>query len=260
MHLSADGHQLEYHIVGPDDPNARQRTMLVLLHEGLGSVAMWKDFPDVLAARTGHPVLAYSRYGHGRSTELGGPRPLDYMHHEALVVLPEVLAELGIHEPFLIGHSDGASIAIIHAGGGHPVQAMVLMAPHVFVEDVTIENIAAARDRFEAGDLAGRLARYHDHPQSMFRGWSDIWLNSEFRAWNIEASVKTCTAPMLLIQSRDDPYGTIAQIDSIEKHAPAPVEKLLLSDCGHSPHVDRRDATLDAITDFVHRHEASARE
>ena len=257
MHLSADGHRLEYRIVEPDDVNARQRTMLVLLHEGLGSVSMWRDFPDLLATSTGHPVLTYSRYGYGRSTELGEPRKPYYMHHEALAVLPEVLSELGIHEPFLIGHSDGASIAIIYAGGGHPVKGMMLMAPHVFVEDLTIESIAAARDRFDAGGLAGRLARYHDHPQSMFRGWSDIWLKPEFRAWNIEASVKTCAAPILLIQSRNDPYGTLAQLDSIEKHARVPVEKVLLSDCGHSPHVDRSIETLEAITDFVYRQEAS---
>jgi len=260
MHLSADGHRLEYRIVEPDNVIARQRTVIVLLHEGLGSVAMWRDFPDVLSARTGHPVMVYSRYGYGRSTELAEPRPPYYMHHEALTVLPEVLAELGIHEPFLIGHSDGASIAIIHAGGRNKVKAMVLIAPHVFVEDLTIDSIAAARERFETGGLAGRLARYHEHPQTMFRGWSDIWLKPEFRAWNIEAAVKTCAAPMLLIQSRNDPYGSLAQIDAIEKHARVPVEQLLFSDCGHSPHVDRSDETLEAITDFIHRHEISTQQ
>ncbi|MGD2141246.1 MAG: alpha/beta hydrolase [Burkholderiales bacterium] len=253
MHLSIDGHRLEYRIIEPDGGHARFRPMLVLLHEGLGSVAMWRDFPDVLCVRTGHPVLAYSRYGYGRSSELEEPRPPYYMHHEALEVLPAVLSELGIRDPILIGHSDGASIAIIHAGGGNPVRGMVLMAPHVFVEDLTIDSISSARDRFDAGGMAGRLARYHDHPQSMFHGWCDIWLKSEFRAWNIEASLKSCNAPMLLIQSRNDPYGTLAQIDSIERHSLAPVEKLLLSDCGHSPHVDRSSETIEAIADFVAR-------
>jgi pimeloyl-ACP methyl ester carboxylesterase len=255
MHLTADGHRLEYRIVEPDDVDARRRTMLVLLHEGLGSVAMWRDFPDLLATRTGHPVLAYSRYGHGRSSELGEPRPPYYMHHEALGVLPEVLAELGISEPFLIGHSDGASIAILYAGGGNPVKGLVLMAPHVFVEDLTTASISATLDRFEAGGMAGRLARYHDHPESMFRGWSDIWLKPEFRAWNIEASVAKCSAPMLLIQSRHDPYGTLAQIEAIEELARVPVEKHLFTDCGHSPHVDRIEDTLTLVADFVHRND-----
>lgn len=253
MHLIADGHRLEYRIIEPSGDNENQRTMLVLLHEGLGSVAMWKDFPDVLATSTGHPVLVYSRYGHGRSVELAEPRPPYYMHHEALTVLPEVLAELGVREPLLVGHSDGASIAILHAGGGHPVKGLVLMAPHVFVEDLTVESISAARARFESGGLAKRLARYHDHPQAMFDGWSDIWLKPEFRAWNIEASVKACHSPMLLIQSRNDPYGTLAQIDSIERHAGGPVETRLFTDCGHSPHLDRLDDTVEAITRFVSR-------
>ena len=253
MHLTADGHRLEYRIVEPDKVNARQRNVLVLLHEGLGSVATWKDFPDVLAMSTGHPVLVYSRYGYGRSSELTESRPPYYMHHEALAVLPEVLAELGIHEPFLIGHSDGASIAIIHAGGGHPVKGMVLIAPHVFVEDLTIDSIATALGRFEGGGLAERLARYHDHPQSMFHGWRDIWLKPEFRAWNIEASVRACDAPMLLIQGRNDPYGTLAQIESIERRAKRPVEKLIFADCGHSPHVERADETLGAVSNFVRK-------
>lgn len=253
MHLTADGKRLEYRIIEPEKARAEQRTMLVLLHEGLGSLSMWRDFPHVLATKTGHPVLAFSRYGHGRSSELEEPRPPYYMHHEALTVLPEVFTELGIQKPFLIGHSDGASIAILHAGGGHPVTGLVLMAPHVFVEDLTIDSIAAARDRFEKGGLAKRLARYHDHPETMFRGWNDIWLSPEFHAWNIEASVKACNAPILLIQGRHDPYGTLAQIDSIERHASAPIDKLLFSDCGHSPHVERSAGTLAAIEDFVKR-------
>ncbi len=167
--------------------------------------------------------------------------------------MPEVFAELGIQMPFLIGHSDGASIAMLYAAGGHPVKGMVLMAPHVFVEELTIESIAAARDRFEKGGLAKRLARYHDHPRTMFRGWCDIWLSPGFRTWNIEANIEACHAPMLLIQGRNDPYGTLGQIESIERHASAPVEKLLFSDCGHTPHVERAADTLAAIQDFVKR-------
>jgi len=225
--------------------------MLVLLHEGLGSVSMWKDFPDVLAAATGCSVLAYSRYGHGASTELGEPRPVDYMHREALIALPQILAGLNIDRPVLIGHSDGASIALIHAGGGHPVAGLALLAPHVFVEDITIDSIATTRRSFETTGLVDKLARYHDHPQSMFRGWNDVWLKPEFRDWNIEAYVDAARAPMLLIQSDDDPYGTLAQIDAIARHASGSVEKLLLAGCGHSPHVDRREETVSAIKEFV---------
>lgn len=224
---------------------------LVLLHEGLGSVAMWKDFPEGLAEATGHPVLAYSRHGHGRSTELKEPRRVDYMHYEALVVLPALLGELGLLRPILVGHSDGASIALIHAGSGHDVAGLVLMAPHVCVEDVTLESIAAARHAFETTDLEQKLARYHDHPRTMFYGWNDIWLRPEFRRWNIEACVDTCVAPMLLVQSENDPYGTLAQLEAIEKRASGKVTKLLLANCGHSPHVDQRAETVRAIADFV---------
>jgi pimeloyl-ACP methyl ester carboxylesterase len=225
--------------------------MLVLLHEGLGSVSMWKDFPDMLAEKTGHGVLAYSRYGHGGSSELGEPRRVDYMHHEALADLPQILAGLDIERPVLIGHSDGASIAIIHAGGGYEVAGLVLLAPHVFVEDVTINNITAARRGFETTGIADKLARYHDHPRSMFFGWNDIWLQPEFRDWNIEAYIRDIRAPLLLMQSRDDPYGTLAQIDAITRRASAPVEKLLFAGRSHSPHVDCTEQTIDAIKRFV---------
>lgn len=223
----------------------------MLLHEGLGSLSMWKDFPDALAAATGHCVLAYSRYGYGASTRLGEPRCVDYMHREALTALPQLLAGLGIERPVLVGHSDGASIAIIHAGGGHAVAGLVLLAPHVFVEEVTITGIAAARRSFETTGLAARLARYHDHPQSMFRGWNDIWLKPEFRDWNIEAYVGNIRTPMLVMQSRSDPYGTLAQIEAIERHASAPVETHLFAGRSHSPHVDSRDETIGAINRFV---------
>jgi len=223
----------------------------VLLHEGLGSVSMWKDFPDALAAATGHCVLAYSRYGYGASSELDEPRRVDYMHREALAALPQLLAGLHIERPVLVGHSDGASIAIIHAGGGHAVAGLVLLAPHVFVEDTTLKGIAAARRSFETTDLADKLARYHDHPQTMFRGWNDIWLTPEFRGWNIEAYVENIRAPMLLIQSKIDPYGTLAQIDAITQRAIAPVEKRVFAGSSHSPHVDCREETIDAINRFV---------
>ena len=251
INAAAGGHRIEYRMIGPDDATAPRRPPLVLLHEALGSVAMWKDFPDELAARTGHAVVAYSRRGHGRSTELVEPRDTDFMHHEAIGVLPELLENLNIHEPVLIGHSDGASIAIIHAGTGNPVSGLVLMAPHVFVEDITIESIAAARRAFETTDLSAKLARYHEHPRSMFLAWNDIWLKPEFRTWNIEGFVDRIRSPLLLVQSDDDPYGTLAQLDAIERRASAPVHKLVLAGCGHSPHVDRREETIEAITTFL---------
>lgn len=256
MHLSAGGQRIEYDIVEPRQAAGRPRQMLVLLHEGLGSVAMWKDFPDALAARTQHPVLVYSRHGHGRSAQLTQPRRVDYMHDEATIVLPDILRQLGIREPILIGHSDGASIAIIHAGSANPtgsnyVSAMVLMAPHVFVEDLTIESIAQAKHTFETTDLCAKLARYHDHPDSMFRGWNDIWLQPEFRDWSIEPFLAGIRSPLLLVQSDNDPYGTLAQVEAIERGVNGMVRKLILPDCGHSPHVDRREETIEAIADFV---------
>lgn len=251
LFIDADGRRIEYQIAVPAGCQARRRTMLVLLHEGLGSVSMWKDFPDALAAATGHCVLAYSRYGHGASTELGEPRRVDYMHREALTALPQLLAGLNIECPVLVGHSDGASIAIIHAGGGHAVAGLVLLAPHVFVEDKTIEGIAAARRSFDTSGLADKLAHYHDHPQSMFRGWNDVWLSPGFRDWNIEACVDNIRAPLLLIQSSDDPYGTLAQIDAIARRAGAPVEQRLFAGSSHAPHVEYRAETIDAIKTFV---------
>ncbi len=251
MHLSAGGHRLEFRIVEPRGAQARQRTMIVLLHEGLGSVAMWKDFPDVVAAKTGHPVLVYSRHGHGRTGQLTQPRRVDYMHHEATTVLPELLSQLEVRDPLFIGHSDGASIAIIHAGSGNVLSGLVLMAPHVFVEQVSIDAIAEARGAFETSDLAAKLAHYHDHPESMFRGWNDIWLHPDFLGWNIESFLPEIHSPLLVIQGENDPYGTLAQVDTIERSAGGPVKKLVFSDCGHSPHIDCREDTIDAITNFV---------
>jgi len=225
--------------------------MIVLLHEGLGSVAMWKDFPDTIAATTGHPVLVYSRHGHGRSARLEQSRRIDYMHHEAMTVLPDLLLQLEVRKPLLIGHSDGASIAIIYAGSGNAVSGLVLMAPHVFVEQVSIDAIAEAKRTFETTDLGAKLARYHNHPESMFRGWNDIWLQPQFRDWNIESFLPEIQSPLLVIQGENDPYGTLAQVDAIESGAGGPVQKLVLASCGHSPHIDCRQRIIDAINAFV---------
>jgi pimeloyl-ACP methyl ester carboxylesterase len=226
--------------------------VLVFLHEGLGSVALWKDFPELVAEATGCSALVYSRYGYGKSDRLTQPRAVDYMHQEALEALPEVLDALSIRDPVLIGHSDGASISIIHAASGRqPVRGLVLMAPHVFVEDITIAAIAQAKAAFEAGDLATKLGRYHEDPMGAFRGWSEIWLHPDFRAWNIEACLPRITAPALLIQGEDDQYGTMAQIEALERQLGGPVETAVLARCAHSPHVDQTQGTLEAIAEFV---------
>jgi pimeloyl-ACP methyl ester carboxylesterase len=225
----------------------------VLLHEGLGSVAMWRDFPARVAQATGAETFVYSRRGYGRSDRLAGPRQVDYMHVEAREVLPRVLQALGVEHPVLLGHSDGGSIALIYAGSGHATAGLVLMAPHVFVEDVTVASIAAAKETYRTTDLPTRLGRYHDDADHVFWGWNDIWLLPAFRAWNIEALVPPIQAPMLVIQGADDEYGTSAQLHAIARLARAPCQTVLLPSCRHSPHRDQPERTLALVTDFVER-------
>ena len=228
---------------------------LVLLHEGLGCVAMWRDFPQQLATRTGCGVLAYSRRGYGKSGVRPLPWPVTYMHDEAFDILPRVLDEAGVRDCILIGHSDGASIATIYAGGRQDfrVHGLVLMAPHFFVEDVSIASIAAAKQAYEHGDLRARLLRYHDHGEIAFRGWNDAWLNPEFRNWRIDDAVAHVRVPMLIIQGAGDQYGTVAQVTLAQDEAYCPVEALVLENCRHTPQVDQPEATLAAIADFAER-------
>ncbi|HEX4985530.1 MAG TPA: alpha/beta hydrolase [Burkholderiales bacterium] len=249
--LTAGGHRLEYVLLDPPAAVAGAPA-LVMLHEGLGSVALWKTFPASAAAVTGARVLAYSRYGYGKSDRLAAPHGVDYMHREALDVLPEVLDRLGIGDPVLVGHSDGASIALIHAGAGRwPVRGVVAMAPHVFVEDVTVRSIAQAKVAFATTDLPQRLGRFHDDVESTFRGWNDIWLHPDFLQWNIEACLAGIRCPVLLIQGEDDQYGTRAQVDAVARGVSGPVEVLMLPDCAHAPHQTNRDETLQAVAKFV---------
>ena len=227
---------------------------LIFLHEGLGSVALWRDFPQKLAARTGAAALVYSRRGYGKSDRLAAPRKVDYMHDEALVVLPALLSELGIAAPILIGHSDGASIALIYAGSGRSsVRALILEAPHVLVEDVTVASIEQAKIAYRKTDLGQRLARYHDDPDHAFWGWNDIWLDPAFRAWNIEPFLPGVRCPILAIQGADDEYGTLAQLDAIERGVSGSFERLVLARCKHSPHRDQESATLEAMARFIDR-------
>ena len=231
---------------------ARDGPTLVFLHEGLGSVAMWKDFPQRVGAATGCPVLVYSRAGYGQSTPLATPRRPDYMHVEALSSLPALVDRLAIHGPILIGHSDGASIALIYAGAHvRPTPAVVALAPHVFVEELSVASIAQAKVLYDTTGLRARLARYHGDVDSAFRGWNDIWLAAAFRNWNIESYLPAISCPLLLIQGRDDEYGTLAQLDAIERQVSGRVERVELAACGHSPQRDQPEATLAAIERFV---------
>ena len=253
---SASGQSLaiEYTFVGSSDTQA---PLVIFLHEGLGSVATWRDFPARLCDAAGVRGLVYSRPGYGRST----PRPhgdkwgVDFMHRQASDVLPALLAALNINtavnKPWLFGHSDGGSIALIYAASfPGRVAGAIVAAPHIFVEDVSVESIASTRAAYLGTDLRGKLARYHDDVDSAFWGWNDIWLDPAFRQWNIEALLPHITCPLLAIQGIDDEYGTMAQIDGIATHAPH-AQLLKLAQCGHSPHRDQATAVVDAARTFI---------
>lgn len=224
---------------------------LVFLHEGLGSVSHWRDFPALVAAATGCPVTVYSRYGSGQSDILREARDVRYMHDEALALLPDLLHHLEIENPILIGHSDGGSIALIYAGAYDSVRGLVLLAPHVFVEELSIRSIAAAKVTFETTNLPILLARHHRDAARTFQGWNDIWLHPDFRRWNIEEYLPRITCPILAIQGLQDQYGTMAQIEAIRRQATGKVAVLVLADCQHSPQRDQPEAVLNAITNFV---------
>ncbi len=228
----------------------------VLLHEGLGCVAMWRDFPAQLAECTGYGVLVYSRPGYGKSDPVPLPRPLTYMHDEAFEILPAVLDQAKIKKAVLLGHSDGASIATIYTGSHQDsrVRALVLMAPHFFCEDISVRSIAAAKEAYENTDLRARLARYHgDNVDVAFWGWNQAWLHPDFRHWNIAEFLPTVRVPMLIIQGHEDQYGTAAQIDLAHTEANCPVEVLYLERCRHSPQVDQPETALRAIAEFSQR-------
>lgn len=236
-------------------PPPGSEVTLVLLHEGLGSVAMWQDFPAALADRTGCGVLAYSRQGYGQSDPCPLPRPLDYMEREARDGLGPLLDAAGTQRTILLGHSDGASIAALYAGrhADPRVQGLIVMAPHFFVEDVSIDAIRNARVAWRETDLPERLAKYHARPEIAFRGWNDAWLDPAFRDWDISTAIDGLKVPCLAIQGTLDPYGTAAQIQVIADRSPSPVDLHLLVDCEHSPHREQKEQTLDLVAKFVDR-------
>ena len=243
-------HRIEYERI---EVAGDRRPALVFLHEGLGSIAMWRDFPERVARATRCDAVVYSRYGYGNSDPLTEPRAVRYMHDEAQIVLPQLLDVLAIDRPILIGHSDGGSIALIHAGSGaRPVGAVVTLAAHVLVEDISVASIAAAKSAYETTDLRERLTRYHADVDSAFRGWNRIWLAPEFRDWNIEEYLPRIRCPVLAIQGVDDEYGTMEQMRRIAVRIEN-VELLPMQSCRHSPHRDQPEAVLAAIVAFVDR-------
>jgi pimeloyl-ACP methyl ester carboxylesterase len=244
----AGGHRLEYAWHGSAHGDTPP---IVMLHEGLGSLALWRDFPQRLADATRRRTLAYSRAGYGASDSLDGRRGVDFMHVEALDTLPELLDALALEQPVLFGHSDGGSIALIHAArAGRPLSAVIALAPHVFVEPYGLESIAEARRAYLDGDLRARLARHHRDVDSAFWGWNDVWLNPDFVSWNIEALLPDIACPVLAIQGVDDEYGTMEQLDRIERGV-RDFHRLELPHCGHSPHRDQPGAVLAAVTAFL---------
>lgn len=249
-HIEVGGRRIEVRAIA-GDPG---RPSLVFLHEGLGSVAMWRGFPARVAEVTGCPALVYSRYGYGGSDVLAEPFAVDYMHREAREALPELLAKLGVERPILVGHSDGASIALIYAGT-YPdgLRGLVALAPHVFVEDVSVRSIREAKVAFETTDMPQKLARYHADARRTFYGWNDIWLAPDFRRWNIEEYLPPIRCPVLAVQGVDDEYGTMAQIEAVAAQVAGPCELVKIEACGHRLHRDQHDLTLAAIARFVAR-------
>ena len=224
---------------------------LVFLHEGLGSITQWRDTPEAIARATGHAALVYARQGYGRSAPIARPRPLSYMHDEA-ARLPRVLAAAGIADAILVGHSDGASIAIIAAGSGAVApRALVLIAPHVFVEDISVASIARAAEAYRAGPLRDALARHHADVDGAFWGWNRAWLDPAFRAWNLERFLPHVTVPVLIVQGAADEYGTLAQVDAIASQVGGPVETLVVAGAGHSPHRTHAAEVHARIAAFV---------
>ena len=248
--LEIGGARLEYRLWGPQPAEA---PCLALLHEGLGSVGLWGDFPERLQAATGASVFAFSRAGYGASTPAALPRPPHYMHNEAHNVLPRVLEAIGFRRGLLIGHSDGASIAALYAGGvqDHRVRGLAMIAPHFVVEDISISGIETARAAYASGELRAKLARRHADVDNAFCGWNDVWLSPAFRRWDISGCLSYIRVPVQIVQGSADPYGTVRQIEVAQAECTCPIEPVMLQGIGHAPHREAPEATLAAVAGFV---------
>jgi pimeloyl-ACP methyl ester carboxylesterase len=243
---------LEYRMIGPSPGDA---PTIVMLHEGLGSAGLWGDFPEKLQAATGAGVFVYSRAGYGASTPVSLPRPLDYMHIEALEVLPKLLDQIGFRRGLLLGHSDGASIAAIYAGGtgDRRVRGVVLIAPHFVVEDISVRSIAGIKQAYETSDLRAKLKRWHSDVDNAFYGWNGAWLDPEFRGWDISDYLAYLRVPVAILQGADDQYGTIRQVEIAQEECYCPVEATIIPGVGHQPHREAPEMTLAAISEFATR-------
>ena len=237
-------------MVGPAPDDA---PTIVMLHEGLGSAGLWGDFPDRLQVATGAGIFVYSRAGYGASTAVELPRPLDYMHIEALQTLPEVLERIGFRRGMLLGHSDGGSIAAIYAGAhqDHRVQGVAMIAPHFVVEDISVASIAAIKQAYETSNLKAKLARWHRDVDNAFYGWNGAWLDPQFRDWDISEYLAYIRVPVAILQGVDDEYGTIRQLEIAQQECYCPVDVTLIPGAGHAPHREAPGATLDAISEFA---------
>lgn len=249
------GSRLEYLWYGPRPTEA---PTLVFLHGGLGSATSWGDYPLKVADTLRCGALVYSRSGYGSSDPIETPREVDFMHREALEVLPKILDEFDVRDAALIGHSDGASIAIIFAGSEtHArarIHALVLEAPHVYVEDLTISSIGVAVKNYNEGELKKRLEKYHEHVEDTFRGWCQIWLHPEFRRWNIEQFIPSIRVPILVIQGKDDRFGMLDQVRRIQDKCLGSIQTKILPDCRHRPHREYPEETLESTVDFLRRY------
>ena len=250
--LIVDGVTLEYYALGPAPDQA---PTIVMLHEGLGCAALWRDFPQKVAQATGMGVFVYSRAGYGQSDGAPLPKPLDFMTREAVDVLPKVLDAIGFQRGILFGHSDGATIAAIYAGSvaDTRVRGLIVMAPHFFTEPDGLAESAKAKEAFETGGLREKMAKYHRDPDVAFRGWNDVWLHPDFRKWNVSEVIDYLRIPTLAIQGRDDQYGTLAQVEEIESRSYAPVDMVVIDDCQHAPHLEQPVPVLAEVAEFAAR-------
>src|SRR6266481_5248180 len=248
--LAIGAQNLEYRMIGPPPDHA---PTIIMLHEGLGSAALWGDFPEKLQAATSAGVFVYSRAGYGASTAVKLPRPLDYMHIEALEVLPKLLERIGFRRGLLVGHSDGASIAAIYAGGvqDHRIQGLALIAPHFIVEDISVTSIAAIKTAYETTDLRSKLARWHNDVDNAFYGWNGAWLDPKFRNWDISEYLAYIRVPVAILQGADDKYGTLRQIEIAQDECYCPVDVTIIAGAAHSPHREAPQPTLDAVAEFA---------